>query len=248
MRKYLLILAFCILPQISYAAISYDTSVAAPDVAGGTASVTFAYTVSGLNPVLIVGINNLSNVDDIGTTPPTYNSVTMTLLQKVHDSGSSRWDYVYYMLNPPTGVADNIVVTRVNTTSNLRVLAASYDGVSQINFPDNSKTATPSATPVKTTMASILSGCWYVIYGENNTAVTGAGTGTTFRTNDVHTSGMLGDSNAPLPGQTNISLSLTGNGSSFWGIILFSMAPAIPAIPIFAVRTSTIIRSSTIIQ
>lgn len=217
-----------LIPQDARAAvgIAFDAATQSQNFGAGSPGGSWSHTVTGSNTVLVCGIENASHVDDLGT--PTYNGVSMTFVAKV--DSSAKFDYVYYLLNPTTG-ANNVSVTRTNTTSVMNAVCASYTGVSQVGFPDNSTTnSTAAASSLTTSLTSNSANDWFVIFGENNNNTTQASTNVTSRKLTFQTSGLIGDSNAPEP-QANFSQTLNiASGSGSWGEIMLSMAPA-PSVP-----------------
>ncbi len=92
-------------------------SVAATGSAHTATSVTFSITPSAANQLLLVGYNaENTTTSACQATSVTYNGVAMTLVpgsQAVAINPAPNYDCtaLYYMLNPPSGVAHNVVIS-----------------------------------------------------------------------------------------------------------------------------------------
>lgn len=107
-----------------------------PTISGTT--VTWSHTVTaGSNPALFVIMPSVTSTQTV--TGVTYNGVAMTgPVVDIRDNGSSELrHYFYYMVNPPTGSAHNIVATYSGTLDSGNFAAGvafSFTGVNQ-TFP-----------------------------------------------------------------------------------------------------------------
>lgn len=140
-------------------AIAFDTATNASGA--GSATLTWAHTVTGSNPVLVVGF--VIGRGAFSTTSVTYNGVSMTQVQ----TGSSTPDWVYILKNPASGANNIVVSTGGDATTYIIGCAASYSGCYQTTQPDSSAVsgttgAGSGALNVTTTDTVLRSGCWMV--------------------------------------------------------------------------------------
>jgi hypothetical protein len=199
----------------------------------GSSPFSLSHTCTGSDrflAVVIVGDVG-SGADDI--TGVTYNSVAMTLADKVVDTAIARFFYLYTLIAPATG-ANNIVVT-ASGGHFLGAVSASYTGVSQTGQPEVvTKVYEDAAADVDHILSLSITpstaNSW-VIVGAGGYAggpAPQASTGTTLRAADT-SFGLIGilDSNAALPASSQ-SLAWTygaGFGSDM-GSILIAIAPS----------------------
>lgn len=202
-------------------AIAYDSSSTGATTGS---SITFAHTCSGSDRVLIVaGEDNGSNNWSV-TYPKGGSATALTQI----DSDTASGLKMYYMIAPDTG-ANNIVASKTGTY--IVACAASYTGVKQTGFPDNSaKEAYPadSAATESISVTPTVSGCWVVGAAfVNANAATTAGSGTTIRQSNNNASGGagLGDNNAAVTPAASTTLNFASSNAGRAAIIL-SMAPA----------------------
>lgn len=241
---FVLSLIFFALPARA-ATISLDEAVTGPG-ANGVSTLSWTHTATSTTSVIVVGITsrNTSNTLNLETD----NGSAMTLVKSLDITGSAIWIYVYYF--QATTTVNLMHITRTGSTGDFEAASVGYAGVATTGFPDASKTSTGSGTPFATSLTSVASNCWFVLFGENNTASTVAGTGSTFRATNTNNQDMaMFDSNGPQA--SGYSMSVAGSSSSVWGTIMLSMAPALPIPPgksTFIVKSSMIVRSQIIIK
>ena len=205
-------------------AIALDTSVGPQNTTG--TSITWSHTCTGSNLILFVGVqgDNVSNL----VTGATYNSVPLTLVDKVQGTGD-RWVYLFYLINPSTG-ANNVVVSASGSTA-LRTTSVSYTGAKQSGQPDafSTKTETLSVS-VTGTVTTVENNCWTVMVARNPTAGCVAGAGATIRGTSAFSN--VFDSNGAITPAGSTSLQVTNGGSAtIWEAVIASFAPAVTATP-----------------
>lgn len=184
--------------SINATEINYEGS---SDVGNNGASsniLTTQYTVSpNENRILIVGIigDVVNGADDI--TSVSYSGSSMTFSGKTI-SYQNRWQYLYYLMNPPSG-AHNIVINSA-TVHYLGAGAIDYSGVAAIDSVKTSKTdynATTHTSSITTEKNNSWVVCFEEGYSSAGPATAGAGL---FRRN--YQSGFniwtLFDSNGPI--------------------------------------------------
>jgi hypothetical protein len=210
-------------------AIAFDAT-SAFDSASST-SHTHAHTCTGSDrflAVMIVGDTGGGNDDITGVT---YNSVAMTLADKIVDAGIARYVYLYTLIAPATG-ANNVVVSATNSHF-LGVIGASYTGVSQTGQPEvTSKTYSEADADgvLAHTITPTTANSW-VILGAGGYAggpLPQASTGSTLRVVDT-SFGLIGlfDSNAALAASSqSLTWTYGGGSSGDMGSILIAIAPA----------------------
>lgn len=201
-------------------AIALDTSTYGSFVNPGT-SLTWSHTVTGSNPVLLIGAIGDGTFDDL--TSIAFNGVTSAIVQKGQGT-ADRWMYLYVLAAPATG-AHNIVITGGNHY--WTGFATSYTGVDQSTPIDSSAVVTTAgATSITTSTTVVASNCWLAGGGRSAGANVTAGTGTTNRAQetDFHSGGMY-DSNGTV-GTGSQSLQITWTGSSPGTFIVASLAPS----------------------
>jgi len=204
-------------------AIAFDSASSGQST---TSSVTVAHTISGSNRVLIVagednGGSNWSVTYPVGGVP--------TTMTQVNTSDTASGLKLFYLLNPDTGT-NNIVATKSSGTF-IVITAASYTGVSQTGFPDNSvKNTYPSsgAATEPITLTPTVANCWVVGAAfVNSNATTTAGAGTTIRATNNNASGGvgLGDNNAAINPAASTTLYFVSTATGRAGLAL-SMKPS----------------------
>ncbi len=198
------------------------------DAVGGTAvvnpatSLTFSHTCSGVNRLLIVGIDT-TTVDDI--TSVTYAGVAMTLACKVQGGAANNdvWNYLYYLVAPATG-ANNIVISKSSSTI-IVAASVSYTGVKQTGQPDATQTKFAGVAGSETiTITTVADNSWVVIWGRTQNSIT-AGTNVTARVG-TGTTILLGDSNGVVHPAGSFGQTLTDAGATSWGLLQMSFSPA----------------------
>lgn len=212
---------FQLLTPKAEAAIALD-ALTGVDISGAATSHTLSHTVTGSNPILLVGVNPdaLSSVSGI-----TYNGVAMSNQAGFIVTGSvTQRVELWYLLAPSTG-ANNIVVT---TSSNAEpsIRGISYTGVAQSGFPDAFDNEDQAANAnLTSTVTTVADNAWTVIIARSNSALT-AGTGATLRDSSASNAFEFLDSNAAITPAGSTSLESVG-GSSYHAHAMVSFAPSI---------------------
>jgi hypothetical protein len=125
---------------IAYSTVSQGT--------GTDVTLTISHTVTGTNPILLVCFWFAGGDWATGVT---YNSVSMTQIDKIQRSDATgRWGYLYYLENPSAGT-NNIVIS-VSTSTTIYGYGISYTGAGKI---DNHGTNTANATTLYNTLTSV---------------------------------------------------------------------------------------------
>lgn len=197
-------------------AIALDTSL---DLGSVTAnSLTKAYTCTGSNLVLFVGV--LGDVTTDNITGVTYNTVAMTLVDKYHlFAGADRWFYCFRLLNPATG-SNNIVIS---SSSSLFIdgVAASYTGAA--GGIDNTGTSANDGSGIATldnTIVTVADNCWHVAAGGIASGAPGAGTATTMRVSAAGGNMAFFDGNAAKTPAGSDTIQMTATGGLRAGLAL----------------------------
>ena len=176
------------------------------DIASHSTTDTFSHTCTGNNRMLFVSASCESNITGI-----TYNGLSMSVV----NPDTYGKIYSYYLINPASG-AHNIIVTRSNPSMALTVVAASYTGVNQNGFNENTRSDhnTPGLDGVTdVSIVSVSDSSWGICVARNEFAAntTSVYSGLTYRTDsaggntgDGHL--YLFDSNGELlpGGETNV--------------------------------------------
>lgn len=200
-------------------AIALDASTS-----GGGDNLTFAHTCTGSNLILFVGGAADYQADRV--TGITYGGVAMTQVNKGQLDGD-RWQYLYYLVNPPTG-ANNVVVSGP-TGGFYKFSAISYTGASQTGVPDSSalNMPVPASTTYAISTTSIADNCWAVaIIRANSGGAKTAGANTTMRANNADTA--FFDNNAAKTPAGSITLNVSCTNSN-WGGNVATFAPFVAA-------------------
>lgn len=198
--------------------IAYDNSTA-----GGNGTTTFSHTVSsGNNRILFLMILSADNP----TYTPTYNGVSMTLLDNIHEVVTNFSVYVFYLVNPASGA--NNVVTGSGGGSFYEAIAASYTGASQTGVPNVSLTdfKTAHTTSVTEMVTTTIDSCWVAMAAAKTAgSIPAAGTGSTLRISGDNLTSWF-DSNSAVTPPGNKSMTMTGDDDSGrWIIVQFAFAP-----------------------
>ena len=193
---------------VAEAAIGFD---AASDIDGATGtSLTIAHTTSGVNRLLLVGVQNGNEVT-ANLTGITYNGVAMTEQDtEMHKTGNY-FTHLFYLIAPDTGT-NNIVISFAASTPGAWANNASYTGVAQTGFPDAASTTAKVATSVNHSVTTIADNAWTAMYGTTDGVnITTATDGTLRGTG--RGGGAIGDSNAPItpPGSDTLTFNSDGN-------------------------------------
>jgi hypothetical protein len=205
-------------------AIAFDAATDGGKVNPAT-SLTFSHTCTGSLGLLVVGFSgdNFGGADDVSSV--TYNSVAMTLAQKITSAtGGDRITYIYYLLGPATG-AHNVVIT-CSSSHLIQGGAVSYTGVKASGQPDATTTNFSStvATTLTTSLTTANDNSWCVLIhgGYDGGSAPTAGAGTTRRTFDGTDGGWgLFDSNGPVtPAGSKSLISNYGSGTNPFGLAI----------------------------
>lgn len=207
-------------------AIAFD---AATDGGSDTnTSLTYSHTTSGSDRVLLVGVVGATGASDDFITGVTYNSVSMSLVDKVAANGN-RWEYLFLLVNPASG-ANNVVVS-ASTSDFLASQAASYTGCAQSGQPNADNTGQNFSTsflPIAAT--SSVADCWFVMHANGFTgSPMQAGTDTTRRVGGAAPFGLhaIGDSNGPLSaGSHTLELGYPSEFPPTLSGVIAALAPA----------------------
>lgn len=213
-------------------AIAYDNS-AKGEVTLGT-SVTLSNTCSGSDIALVAFATDNGARTVTATATKGGSATSMTLINRA--AGGGLGDASFYILSPDTGVGSNVVFS-ISSSGYIVAECASYTGVSQTGFPDNSVinayNGAGSAT-ISQSITPVADNCWAIMggfYNANSGTVT-AGANTTVRQSQVNASGLngFGDSNSAITPAASYTLNMTGTvaGRSSQ---LITMAPSGSAPP-----------------
>lgn len=208
-------------------AIALDTSATIfAGTTGASTSVSAAYTVSGSNPLLHVGVVVTNSTAD-WVTGVTYNGVAASRVAK------SKTTYLYTQSNPSTG-SHTLAVTFNSPFLIIGVASASYSGASTFTGAslDNSTTQVNTGTANQTvTLTTVADNCWTVILGASVfSTVLQASSGVTSRQviNNVGSGSfsiVLGDSAGPIHPAGAYSMSLNSTGADTIESIMASFSP-----------------------
>jgi hypothetical protein len=207
------------------AGISYDNSKDGGNNGSSTASLTYSYTVgSGPNRLLVVNLTGDTSADDISSV--TYAGIPMTLIGKIQ-APSGRWQYLYYLLNPPSG-SNNVVIT-ADSPHYLISQTASWYNVKQSAQPDASTTnkVPATSTSITTSLTSVNNGS-LVVQGLWSYRHLAAGAGATPILIDAAFggAGIFVSSGSPVSLAGKVSMTTISDGASSTGVIMASFAPA----------------------
>lgn len=149
---------------------------------------TFSHTVTGSNPVLLVGVQGDNSTGaDTGITGVTYNGVAMTLVDVVWRGVGKRACYLWRLAGPATG-AHNVVISASSSVF-IQGYSVSYTGVDQTTPIDSHNTTSGSSgTSLTASTTVVAANCWLVMFGQVDAGAQGqptAGTGTTRRAQDT---------------------------------------------------------------
>lgn len=199
-------------------AIAFDTTSSVDESYTGS-TITLSHTVTGSDPVLIVGVNPDTSA---AVTSMTYNGVAMTKQNGYAVTGSTTQRIeMWYLQNPATGVND-IVVTFDTASAFASVRGASYTGVLG-TVPDafNNQNECQTCDSLATSVTTVDDNCWTVLMARTPSTMT-AGAGTTFR----HTGafGVL-DSNAALTPAGVKTLNVNRASATYHAHIMISLSP-----------------------
>ncbi len=207
------------------AGITYDNSADGGNNSGSTTSLAYSYTVgNGPNRLLVVNLIGDTSADDISSV--TYAGTSMTLIGKVQ-APSNNWQYVYYLLNPPSG-SNNVVIT-AGSPHYLISQAASWYNVKQSAQPDafTTNTAPATNTSITTSLTTVANGSLVVqgIWSSRHLAA-GAGATPIIIDTAIGAGGIFVSSGSPVSPAGNVSMTTISDGSLSTGVIMASFAPA----------------------
>lgn len=193
---------------------------------GGTTSVTFSHTCSGVSRALFVFVQANSSSTITGVT---YNGVAMTKTTTVGSDSITVWT----LLSPSTG-ANNVVVN-FNTSVSARCLSASYTGVKQSATPTTTQDTNEGVTvTVNRSITTVQDNSWVLAFldwdisgGATQFATAGATQRVSFAESGVGPNSMgLYDSNAPKTpaGAYNMQFNRSaGSGTAL--LTMYEIAP-----------------------
>jgi len=197
-------------------AISFDASSQGYNDGTGSTTSSISHTVgSGSNRLLIVSIFHQDT--DQTVSGVTADGVAMTFLARTSfgSGGTARKIEMWYLLTPNVG-SQTITATFTGNTNWRSLIATSYFGVKQTDFPDAS--ATPSSSSSSTIVGTLTVGenAWQVFHsqGQENYISTSAtfrnaGFGTSLPGNPIYS-----DSNGALAaGSRSITHTRSGTGT-----------------------------------
>jgi len=172
----------------------------------------------------VVNLIGDTSVDDISSVK--YAGTAMTLVAKLQ-APSNNWQYVYYLLNPPSG-ANSVVVT-AGSSHYLVSQAASWSDVRQSAQPEAFTTNTTpiASTSVTTSLTTVASGA-LVIQGIWSYGHLAAGTGSAPILTDAafDGAGIFASSGSPVTPAGSVSMTSISDGTLSSSIIMASFAPA----------------------
>ena len=198
--------------QKAKAAIALDTAPSTLQNCSGCSSLTYSHTVTGSNPLIVVGA-----LTDVSVTSVTYNGAAMTITPEspVQAGSESLRSRLYYKFAPSTG-ANNVVISLGGTTT-VYSHSASYTGVASSATLDNhASSLTSSATTASLTIQVCTANSWIVGMWRNDAAGgPTAGANTTMRATD--SAGPLGDTNgAQSTGNQSITATISPAQNISW--------------------------------
>lgn len=174
------------------------------------------YTVTGANPLLFVAIA-LKTPDTISAAP-TYDSVSMTLIDSTTISAVGWTCYLYYLRSPNPGTNTLATTTSSLGTTGL-MIATSYTNTNQSSQPDITAKSGPTTTTNYTqSVTTATSNAWVIMVGiaDSNLAIT-ADNGTVVRT--VLQRLYFCDSGVRQPSSGAYTLGVSSASQAFTGII-----------------------------
>lgn len=203
-------------------AIAFD---AGTNGASGSSPLTFSHTVTGSDPILLVGveINGTTSVSGI-----TYNGVALTKINSIVNGVFTH--ELWYLSDPATG-ANDVVVTTTGAVTLLNASAVSYTGASNPSsaIPDNDGVDQGSVGTGTNTIVSVADNCFHIAFfaGRNTGNNLTAGSGATAR--NVTTSGFaFFDSNGVITPAGSNSMTVTVGGGDFPMSNGVTIQPTIP--------------------
>lgn len=172
--------------------IAFDA--ASQNATNSVTELTLAHTNTGANQIGFCGVG-IGDAND-WITGITWNGVAMTRINtQVIGGAANNRGYLYYIIAPTTG---NIVITSSNSV-NIRACATSYTGAKQTGQPDaQGTTSTGSTNTISSVLTSVANNSWHVSFANDDQGTLAASTGTTSRTVTSPASSRMGDNNAAI--------------------------------------------------
>lgn len=196
-------------------AIAYDATGAG---SATSTSCTYSHTCGASAKILVVGVNcyrgGSAVTDDV--TGVTYNGTAMTYVTKV-TATANQISYIYYLANPDTGSAYNVVVSKTTGSDTIRSCSASYDDAVAIGaYGTNTATSSNSVAKAVTTLND---NAWMVSFTFNDGNTCQADTGTTARNTSL-TYAAIGDSGSAITPTQSYSMGWNiAAGNVNWDIL-----------------------------
>ena len=208
------------------AGIAFDTST---DQHSG-ASVTnwsFSYTVTGANPILFVSVGTFGGPVVTGIT---YNSVALTKINEVQQSGTSAAVMSMWVLaGPATGAHTLAISQNSSNTSGAEADVVSYTGAKQTAQPDSSSVQSFTNATGQTGSTTVVAASSWIVWGTYYTDA--SATFVNGMTSRQHSSAEIGigieDSNATVGTGSQSFTQTTNSGTQPQMGIMASFAPAI---------------------
>ncbi len=190
----------------------------------------FDITVGSANNIVWIGFWAAVNDDII--TGVTFAGNPMTLAGKVLHDATDRWVYLYYQLNPATGVQPFLI----SWTGSLDALHVGINLYTNTLAFDQAATNTASsATSFTTSVTTTIDHAWTIYITKNGSGSPSAGTGSTARiTGDGF--GFF-DSGAEISPAALYSMTATQSAQD-WGGVMASFAPSVGSITLTGVSAT----------
>ena len=222
-----------------YYSIALDTSGSGTTTS--TTPLTFNYTCTGTNLVLVATVGNTATSPTLGT--PTYNSVSMTQGFNPRTNGNNM-NGQYILVAPSTG-SNSFSESFGGTSPFCNATLMSYSGAKQSGQPDAITGNTGAGSP-SLTVTTVADNSW-AIFGV--TAVSVSGFSKTSRGSGVltltGTTGMqAGDTNAVVHPAGN-STGAWSAGTTTWAGCGLSIAPATGSAPTVTTSAADTITSTS---
>ena len=185
-------------------------------------SLTTSFTTAGNNRILFVSGWGNVNVDN--WTGVTYGGVAMTLVDKGLADSSSRYNYLYVLVNPPTG-ANNVVIS-ASDSGGIQAAATYYTGAEQVAQPNVYAKQTATSNSSTQSITTTKDNCWTIMVISNQGHVVTAGTGDTKRLQVATGGHIVLDSNSAKTPPGAVSFTWTQTSSVYYHQIMCSFSPA----------------------
>lgn len=202
----------------AFAAITFDNSI---DSVVNPASNTTAFTTSGTNRYLLVGI--LKQTDGNPVTAVSYAGVAMTQINTLacHSVNSSETEYLYGLANPTSG-SNNIVATAGAGT--IAIAAESFDGAQQTTAVEANNTNSGTNGAATVSITTVTDNDWLAGWVRGDGAFT-AGSNTTVR-NTASNARNMADTNAAQTPAGSYSMNVTVAAPGDWCFLAAAIKPA----------------------